>query len=332
MKFSEAKKIAGDSGMALNIASMFVPGLGEIKLLRHLMNFQNDLSGIRQDITGIRDIMKGDFKGGILSIGTGILSIGGGGLSHFVDRGEGFGGLTTLGRTEGGGLLDSYRSMTSASTERKLFTEEHGDIWTREARGKLFNQDVNRQLQGKEDEIQDFQKGMRRYDVSQHGPLDNTIPDNLTRDHVTELQKDIEIARNDQFAPDPSQSDKTNNFREKMFNSARKNFIGEKPKLVDKYTALLDARDDEQEYQRLFAQKSQLKDTLTGFRRNYIGRTEYFDKYDEQGLIEHFQEQELDRNVLIKKIIFRKTLIISAARTGAYAATITNNYAITNKQ
>jgi len=222
--------------------------------------------------------------------------------------------------------------MTSASTERKLFTEEHGDLQTRIDRGKLFNQDVNRQLQGKEDEILAFQARMRRYDVSQHGPLDNTIPDNLTRDHVTELQNDIEIARKDQFVPDASQSKETNDFRKKMFNSARKNFIGEKPKLVGKYTALLDARDDEQEYQRLYAEKSQLKDKLTGFRRNYIGRTEYFNDFDEQGLIEHFQEQELDRNVLIKTIIFRKTLIMSAARTGAYAATITNNYAITNKQ
>jgi len=45
MKFSEAKKIGGDAGMALNIASMFVPGLGEIKMLRHLMKIQNELSG-----------------------------------------------------------------------------------------------------------------------------------------------------------------------------------------------------------------------------------------------------------------------------------------------
>jgi hypothetical protein len=323
MKFSQGRKIGGDVGLGLNIASMFIPGLGEIKLLRYAMNFQNDLSGIRQDITGVRDILKGDVKAGIFSIGTGILSTGGGGLSHYVDRGEGFGGLATLGRTDGGSLLGSYRSMTSASAERKLFTETYGDVNTRIERGKEFYATVNSKLREADSKIRTYQDSMVHYNK----PLDD-VPSDITWDKITDMQNDIDIAKKDTFIPNPTQSDEINLQRQKMYNSARKNFIKTMEPNIPKYTRYL----QEGEYQDLVQERRDLEETELGFRREYIGRTEFWNKFDEEGLKQHFKENELYRNLEIKKIIFRKTLIISAARTGAYAATITNNYAITNAQ
>jgi len=116
------RNASGWAGGILGVVSMFTP-FGELSLVKHLLNFQNDLSSIRQIGTGLSDVFKYHNVGvGLRTIGIGV-AVGSMGVGSLKEtEGEGISFRNAL--TRDGIKEHNYGSISSLQKNINTLQEE----------------------------------------------------------------------------------------------------------------------------------------------------------------------------------------------------------------
>jgi hypothetical protein len=391
MPYSRARNIMGDVGMGLNLASMFVPGLGEYKMVRRLMDAQNTLSSLRQMFsTGVQDFRRGGLGKGFGTEILGIASLLGGTGSGYMDHGEGFGNLLDRGRTEGGSILSASANMQSAKSDWEKATSSFSSMEAERSETKDFVQSAVPRTKGLitfnfDSQLEDLQR--------QKQQAEQTLQDAKLR--VTKATSEIETARIDvQSRADTISSlesqlqqhvERTDYLKNKTFGEDEyyvgiRLFKTQRSAEEDAFYRTSALQQKKIRYEIMIEKKSKTAATASlnklsiDYKDEYLHRDEYLairqQKYDEavksiqqlqeevsrkmaenMAMVKDFEDRDLrklaadsefsagllraqesvnntkslyDRSIMI----YRKTLYISAARTGAYAATISSNYGI----